>query len=457
MINGKNNIIVFDIDDTLLKTNSPVTKIYKDGRTETLDSDQYAKDPDVDNPDVKWDFSRFNDPDSIYNVMVRGRPLIRNLRVMDRYASEGYTIAFLTARAQEDAIYRALLDVIKIRNKDGSFSPLEKKLSRNASTAVNDKKYDDVFAGLNTPDRKATVLEDLCSQYDNVIFVDDDRKNLKAARQLGLPNLKTITAQREHTELRRTDMTLLERKAFNAGYRSALSEMKIYRGMTQKWQDGYKRKSSKDGYDYPDYLTYFAATEDYAKRFGSEITERDIDPSRFFPIDNEHTVQYENSVGAEFSSFDLGMGPEWSQGLPVYCLLHNLDGYTRVDSDDGETTDEAEREYGVYDKELVKETLLKNVSWIALVDNKTSTYYLGLQVEGIDGEDVATFILPKRISTKLIRDEWSEIDFDAIEDTLLDKFIDYSDSFSEDEIRSIEFGTIDRSPKRLEDYHLTTY
>lgn len=224
MISGTNNIIVFDIDDTLLKTNSSVLKIYPDGKTEVLDSDQYAKDPDADNPDVQWDFSKFNDPDSIYNVMVTGRPLIRNLRVMDRYAAEGYTIAFLTARGQEDAIYKALLDVIKIRNRDGSFSPLEKKLSRNASTAVNDKKYDDVFAGLNTPERKATVLEDLCSQYDNVIFVDDDRKNLKAARQLGLSNLKTITAQRERIELRRTNMTLLERRAYNAGYRAALRE-----------------------------------------------------------------------------------------------------------------------------------------------------------------------------------------------------------------------------------------
>lgn len=192
------NIIVFDIDDTLLKTKSSVTKVYKDsGKSEVLSTDEYAKDRDIDNPDVDWDFSVFNNPETIYNVMVTGRPLIRNLRVMDHYASLGWRISFLTARSQEDAIYKALLDVIRIKNARGQYEPIADKLSREDSFAVNDKKYDDVFGDLQTPDRKAVVLQQLCDEYDNVIFVDDDKKNIMAARSLHLPNLKTVTAQRE--------------------------------------------------------------------------------------------------------------------------------------------------------------------------------------------------------------------------------------------------------------------
>lgn len=195
------NIIVFDIDDTLLKTKSSVTKIHKDtGESEVLTTDEYARDPDIDSSDVEWDFSAFNDPDTIYNVMVHGRPLIRNLRVMDHYASLGYRIAFLTARSQEDAIFKALTDVIKIKSGDRYIS-IEGKLSRQDSFAVNDKKYDDIFGGLLTPDRKAVVLQQLCDEYDNVIFVDDDKKNIMAARRLHLPNLKTITAQRENLRI----------------------------------------------------------------------------------------------------------------------------------------------------------------------------------------------------------------------------------------------------------------
>lgn len=217
-----NNIIVFDIDDTLLKTDSPVVKIYKDtGESEILSSNDFAEDPDVDNPNVVWDFSKFNSPEEIYKVMTSGKPLIRNLRIMDRYAAEGYTIAFLTARAQEDAIYKALLKVIKIKDNDGQLQPIIDKLSREDSTAVNDAKYDKVFKGLTTAERKAFVLKYLCTEYDNVIFVDDDRKNLKAAWDLRLPNLKTITAQRE---ILKTKSNLYEFNATNATLASSLAK-----------------------------------------------------------------------------------------------------------------------------------------------------------------------------------------------------------------------------------------
>ena len=63
------------------------------------------------------------------------------------------------------------------------------------SHAVNDtiNKY----PGATDAEKKANILRDLCKKYDKVVFVDDDKKNVKAARDLGFKNLMVIQAQEE--------------------------------------------------------------------------------------------------------------------------------------------------------------------------------------------------------------------------------------------------------------------
>ena len=41
---------------------------------------------------------------------------------------------------------------------------------------------------------KINILIKLCKKYDRVVFVDDDRKNVNAARNLNIKNLKVIKA-----------------------------------------------------------------------------------------------------------------------------------------------------------------------------------------------------------------------------------------------------------------------
>lgn len=191
-------IVVFDIDDTLFKTQSTIFKVHDDtGDIETLTSDEYAVDKDIKGDNVHYDFSEFDNPVSIEKSLKNGKPLIRNLKIMDKYANMGYEIAFLTARSQEDVIYNCLRDIVKVRNTDGDLQPILNRLSKEMSTAVNDIKYDRVFNELTASERKAKVLKYMCMMYDKVIFVDDDLANIKAARSLGYPNLKTIVAQKE--------------------------------------------------------------------------------------------------------------------------------------------------------------------------------------------------------------------------------------------------------------------
>lgn len=193
-----NGIIVFDIDDTLFKTQSIIYKVHDDtGEVEELTSDEYALDKDIEDDSIHYDFSDFDDPIAISRALKNGKPLIRNLKIMDKYANMGYEIAFLTARSQEDVVYDNLKKLIKVRNVDGELQPVLDKLNREMSTAVSDKKYDKVYAGLTNAERKAEVLKYLCVTYDRVIFVDDDLANIRAAKNLRYPNLKTIVAQKE--------------------------------------------------------------------------------------------------------------------------------------------------------------------------------------------------------------------------------------------------------------------
>ena len=54
----------------------------------------------------------------------------------------------------------------------------------------SEKKY----PGKSDAEKKALVLTKLCKEYDRVVFVDDDKKNVSAARNLNIPNLKVIKA-----------------------------------------------------------------------------------------------------------------------------------------------------------------------------------------------------------------------------------------------------------------------
>jgi len=190
-------IIVFDIDDTILRVNSSMISIYKHepGKPEVaLSTDEFAKDPDASDPDKKkwFDYRDFNDPIKVYNSIISGTPLIKNLKIMDDYIIAGYDFCFLTARACEDVVKKAISEFLKFRDEDGALKELGDSFKKTFSHAVNDqiRKY----PGKDDAEKKANVLTKLCKEYDRVVFVDDDRKNVVAARNLNIPNLKVIKA-----------------------------------------------------------------------------------------------------------------------------------------------------------------------------------------------------------------------------------------------------------------------
>ena len=195
--NSVKGLIVFDIDDTLLKVDPTLMGVYKKepGKQEIkLTTNEFAKDPDAEDPSKKewFDFRDFQDPIKVYNSIISGTPLIKNLKIMDDYIKAGYDFCFLTARGCEETIKKAIGDFLKFRDEDGALKELGDSFKTTFSHAVNDevKKY----PGSNDAEKKANVLRKLCKEYDRVVFVDDDNKNVSAARELNIKNLKVIKA-----------------------------------------------------------------------------------------------------------------------------------------------------------------------------------------------------------------------------------------------------------------------
>lgn len=199
-------LLVLDIDDTIVKTNADMIGIWKrypDGTEKRLSTSEFAEDPDsIDggkSSNVIFDYREFGDEEKVTNSINNGTPLIKNLRILDKCIKDGYEVAFLTARADEEMVYRVLSNYLKTKvGRD--YLPVE--LNRKYCFAINDPKYAGKL-GNTDAEKKAHVLKYLCKEADVVKFVDDDLKNIRNARSLNLPNLRVITAWKEATNLRK--------------------------------------------------------------------------------------------------------------------------------------------------------------------------------------------------------------------------------------------------------------
>jgi len=190
-------IILFDIDDTVLQSKVEDIGIwkYKDGKEERLSTEEFAKDPDKGKPDVKYDYWEFQDPEIVRRSILNGTPLINNLKIMDDYINRGYDCAFLTARGCEDVIKDAMTSFLKFRDEEGKLSDIKNKFKQSLSYAVGDEKYCEVLDGLKDFERKAKMIKIISEMYKDVIFIDDDKKNIAAAEKMHLPNVTVIEAK----------------------------------------------------------------------------------------------------------------------------------------------------------------------------------------------------------------------------------------------------------------------
>ena len=194
---GKSGIVVFDIDDTLRQADEDVMSIGKfvDGDRKhkiSLSTEEFAKDPDVKEHKDWFDFSDFQNPQKVVQSIIKGTPLLKNLRILDAYLNAGYEFCFLTARGCEDAVKYAIQTVIKYRDDKGVLNNIAPYFNKDVSAAINDSNKD--YDGRTDAEKKSNVLKEICSKFDYVVFVDDDNKNVAQAKELNLNNLTVIKA-----------------------------------------------------------------------------------------------------------------------------------------------------------------------------------------------------------------------------------------------------------------------
>ena len=194
---GKTGIVVFDIDDTLIQADEDIMSIGKfvngDRKHKiSISTEEFAKDPDAKDHKEWFDFSDFQNPQKVVQSIIKGTPILKNLRILDAYLNAGYEFCFLTARGCEDAVKYAIQNVIKYRDDTGVLNSITPYFNKDVSAAINDANKE--YEGKTDAEKKSNVLREICSKFDYVVFVDDDHKNVARAKELNLNNLTVIKA-----------------------------------------------------------------------------------------------------------------------------------------------------------------------------------------------------------------------------------------------------------------------
>lgn len=184
--NKGKNLLLLDIDDTLLKASGIYIhrKLPSDKETVKLTPDEYAKDPNTKSPSNKkyYDYKEFRDPEIVAKSIKLGNPIIPNLQVVDSYVNNGWKIGILTARGLEDIIYDSIKDFLQIRNPKGELEDVGRRISKSLVFAVNDEIRS--YEGTTDSEKKKNVILELSKKYDRVWLIDDDDKNIKAVNDL---------------------------------------------------------------------------------------------------------------------------------------------------------------------------------------------------------------------------------------------------------------------------------
>ena len=158
----------------------------------SISTEEFAKDPDAKSHKNWFDFSDFQNPQKVVQSIIKGTPILKNLRILDAYLNAGYEFCFLTARGCEDAVKYAIQDVIKYRDENGVLNNIDPWFNKDVSAAINDSTKE--YEGKTNAEKKSNVLREICSKFDYVVFVDDDNKNVAHAKELNLNNLTVIEA-----------------------------------------------------------------------------------------------------------------------------------------------------------------------------------------------------------------------------------------------------------------------
>ena len=186
-----NRLILLDVDDTLLKPTGVYIyrKLPSDPEEIALTPFEYGLEEVTPETKQYYDYRDFVDPIKTQRSIEKAEPIVANLSVMDDYLKLGHQIGILTARANEDIVFDGLKQFLMYKDSSGNLVPIGDRLSRENVYAVNDTNRMSTLEAETDYEKKAEVVEKLLTVYDEIVFIDDDMKNIKQMRLLkrGLP------------------------------------------------------------------------------------------------------------------------------------------------------------------------------------------------------------------------------------------------------------------------------
>jgi hypothetical protein len=181
-----NRLILLDVDDTLLKPTG--VYIYRnlpsDPQEVALTPYEYGLESVTPETKKYYDYRDFIDPRKTQMSIEKAEPIVANLSVMDDYLKMGHQIGILTARANEDIVYNGLKNFLTYRDSKGNLVPIGDRLSRDNVYAINDTNRAKTLESETDYGKKAEVVEKLLNRYDEIVFIDDDMKNIKQMKLL---------------------------------------------------------------------------------------------------------------------------------------------------------------------------------------------------------------------------------------------------------------------------------
>ena len=179
---GKTNrLILLDVDDTLLKPSGVYIyrKLPTDDNEVILTPYEYGLEEVTPKNKKYYDYRDFMDPIKTQQSIEQAEPIVSNLSIMDDYLKQGHQIAILTARSNEDVVYDGLSQWLMYKDRQGNLIPIGDRLNRENVYAINDPNRVRELESVTDYEKKAEVVERLLSVYDEIVFIDDDMKNIK--------------------------------------------------------------------------------------------------------------------------------------------------------------------------------------------------------------------------------------------------------------------------------------
>jgi len=180
-LTNHNSLLLLDIDDTLLKAKGIF--IHRISDKKELTPAQFAletmkKDFDHNN----YDFKEFRNKTKVKASILDSKPIIANLRMMDNYIKNGWDIGLLTARGMENTIAETMKLWLMYKNSEGKLESIGDKLPRDRVFAISDEIKN--YKGDSVDEKKANVIKKLAKEYTRIMFVDDDKSNIKKVKAM---------------------------------------------------------------------------------------------------------------------------------------------------------------------------------------------------------------------------------------------------------------------------------